>query len=295
MRSSSLVEFELETRCEAWGAGQHGDRVPTLSRRGARKRKRLDTLEKLVETQVIPRLLLAHHVALETLPVADETASFAGRVGELAELVIRADAKATFAFVSDLREQGVALEVLFQDLLAPTARRLGELWDEDINDFSDVTRGMSQLQLIVSTFGDDLRHEVRAPSVNRRALLMPLPGEQHTFGISLVAEHFRRDGWRVWAGPPQAHKEMLDVVAGHWFDVVGLSVSKLSDPPALMRVASELRRTSLNPEVAVLVGGKIFSERPELVTAVGADGTGLDGRQALSHVRTLLGPREQNA
>ena len=43
-----------------------------------------------------------------------------------------------------------------------------------------------------------------ASDARRRArsaiLLMPLPGEQHTFGLSMLADFFRRAGWNVWSG-----------------------------------------------------------------------------------------------
>lgn len=291
MRNNTRIEFELGARCEAWGAGGDVDPQVTPPRRVKKASLRpLNVLEQLVETQVIPRLLLAHHIAASPPAVADDTASrLAGRVGELSELVIAADAQAALAFVSALRDEGLSLETLFQDLLAPTARRLGELWNEDINDFMDVTRGMAQLQLIVNTFGNDLRNEVRAPSVDRRALLMPLYGEQHSFGISLIAEHFRRDGWRVWGGPSQTPDEIRELASEQWFEVIGLSSSNLPDPCHLTETIANLRRRSINRQVTILVGGKVFAERPELVRTVGADATGLDGRQALSHIQELLG------
>jgi methanogenic corrinoid protein MtbC1 len=290
VRNNTRIQFDLESRCEAWGSGGYvdADALPPR-RRAKRAREPLDVLDKLVETQVIPRLLLAHHVAGPIAPAEESASTLARRVGELSELVIAADGSASVAFVSQLREQGLSIEALFQDLLAPTARRLGELWTEDINDFMDVTRGMSQLQLIVHAFGEDLRNEVRAPTADRRALLMPLLGEQHTFGISLVAEHFRREGWRVWGGPPQSHKEMTELASGQWFDVIGLSTSELADPAELAKDITKLRRKSLNPDTTVFVGGKIFSDRPELVTSVGADATALDGRQAVAILRTSLG------
>jgi hypothetical protein len=37
-----------------------------------------------------------------------------------------------------------------------------------------------------------------------------------------------------------------------------------------------------------MVGGQLFSERPELVTHVGADGTANDGRQVVTQANNLL-------
>ena len=41
------------------------------------------------------------------------------------------------------------LELLFLRLLAPAARRLGELWEGDLCTFTDVTIGLSHLQQVL--------------------------------------------------------------------------------------------------------------------------------------------------
>jgi hypothetical protein len=189
-------------------------------------------LEKLIENAVVPRLLLGSRTAFH--PVVSDAPSSTPvtveNVGELAELVTKPDAAASIAYFEVLRAGGASVEMLFQDLLVPVARRLGELWDEDINDFMDVTRGASHLQQIVREYGDAFHSEARQPVSNRRMLLMTMPGEQHTLGISMVGEHFRRAGWHVWGGPPRTIDDILELVDAQWFDVIGLSLSRVPDP-----------------------------------------------------------------
>ena len=283
MRNNTSFDFDLDDRCDAWGAANREAESPVSSRTGSR-RLRHRALEKLVETSVIPRLLLAHHIATPLLPPArPDGPELESRVGELSEVVVQGDCDTVLAYISDLR-RSAPLEVIFQDVLAPTARRLGELWNEDINDILDVTRGMALLQLIVHSFGADLSRETGEPSPDRRVLLVPIAGEQHTFGISLVSEHFRHQGWRVWSGPVQTQNETLGLVGKQWFDAVGLSASRLADPAALSDLIRELRRTSVNQRLIILVGGHAFDCSPGLVSAVGADGTGRDGREALVQI-----------
>jgi methanogenic corrinoid protein MtbC1 len=50
----------------------------------------------------------------------------------------------------------------------------------------------------------------------------------------------------------------------------------------------EVRELSRNPRVAVLVGGLIFAGHPERVKFVGADASGLDGKQAPAHAERLI-------
>lgn len=282
-----LADVEQAARCEDWTPPEQFETYPQFA--GAAKQfseQRQSVLESIVENQIIPRLLLANAPS----PALDATAAkLSARVGEFAELVIRRDAAASLAYFATLRTEGASIEALFQDLLAPAARRLGELWDEDINDFMDVTRGVMHLQLIVHEFSHDLKQEGRRSGPHRRALLMPVPGEQHTFGVSLVGEHFRREGWRVWGGPPKSIDEIVELVDGQWFDVVGLSASRLPDPSRIASQIRAIRQASHNPEVKVLVGGHVFAQDTSLVAAVGADATAIDGRHAVLQVVKLIG------
>lgn len=209
-------------------------------------------------------------------------------VGELAELVIRQGAVSSIAYFEGLRSAGTSVEVLFQDLLAPVSRRLGELWEEDINDVIDVTRGVSHLHQIVRQFSDEFQQEVCQPVSNRPVLLLTMPGDEHMLGIAIVGEHFRRAGWHVWGGPPRTIDDILELVAGRWFDAIGLSLSLIFDPESVAADIAKIRRASMNKNVIVQIGGRPFVENPSLVAAVGADATALDGRQAVLQVTSMI-------
>lgn len=255
---------------------------------------RQQLLANIIENDVIPRLLLANRNELAIAPPATclTAAKLRERVDEFSELVINSDAKASIAYFEALQQQGASIESMFQDLLAPTARRLGELWDEDINDFLDVTRGIGHLQQIVRTFSDEFSNEIRRPLASKRALLMPLPDEQHTFGISLLREHFLREGWRVWSGPPQSMDDIVKLVKGQYFEIVGLSASALKNAGQLAEHIRLIRKASINRDLHIFVGGYAFNDKPDLVASVGADATAADGREALLHVKTLIEVRK---
>ena len=248
----------------------------------------------VIEKEVIPRLLLANSPELAILPpvTGPTAAKFAERVGELSEIVVNGDTKASIAYVEALRQEGVSIEGIFQDLLAPTARRLGELWDEDINNFLDVTIGIGHLQHIVRAFGSEFGDEISKPVTCKRALLMTLPGEQHTFGISLLREHFLREGWRAWYGPSHSFDDIVELVGSQWFDMVGLSASVVDRPEILAGKIREIRVASINKGIRIMAGGYAFNAMPDLVQEVGADATAFDGLQALLQVtRGISGPK----
>jgi MerR family transcriptional regulator, light-induced transcriptional regulator len=290
VRNQPLPSIDRNVSCEDWQPPAELQYAPPSANKAFAKQQLL--LEKIITDKVVPRLLLANaQVHAKPAKVSDATAARINEsIGEFAELVIKRDASASIAYFEALQAQGATVEALFQDLLAPVARRLGVLWDEDINDFMDVTRGVAHLQQIVHAFSGELIEEGRRPLTNRRALLMPLPGEQHSFGVSLIGEHFRREGWRVWGGPPSTIGDIVELVDGQWFDMVGLSISALPDPEAVASSIRMIRKASHNKDLKVLVGGLVFASEPALISAVGADATAADGREALLQVTAMIGP-----
>ena len=73
--------------------------------------------------------------------------------------------------------------------------------------------------------------------------------------------------------------------------MIGVSLGCETLLPTLTRLVTELRRTSRNPSVRVMVGGPIFMNHPEYSALVGADATAGDARLAITIAESLLDPR----
>jgi methanogenic corrinoid protein MtbC1 len=109
---------------------------------------------------------------------------------------------------------------------------------------------------------------------------MPMPGEQHSFGLIMVAEFFRRAGWDVWDLHPSSLDDVLTTVRRQCFSIVGVSLScetRLGELPGLI---SAIRLHSRNQSVGIMVGGQPFIAHPERVLRIGADCTAVDGGSA---------------
>jgi methanogenic corrinoid protein MtbC1 len=74
---------------------------------------------------------------------------------------------------------------------------------------------------------------------------------------------------------------MIDTVRRHWFDVFGMSASRDTHVDQIASDIKAVRGASRNPDIFVLVGGRLFDERPELVSAVDANATAGSGGEAL--------------
>ncbi|MEI7444582.1 MAG: cobalamin B12-binding domain-containing protein [Burkholderiales bacterium] len=254
-------------------------------------------LERTIEAEIIPRLMLAHrHAGVATADMLDAGTDAIGRddVSAFTELVLRDDVTACEGFVGALRERGVALGEVYLDLVAASARRLGVMWENDECDFAQVTLSLWRLQNLVFDLSPQLPAAWSArPEAPRRALLAAAPGSQHTLGLLMVAEFFRRAGWDVWSDPCASEGDLAALVRSEWFDLVGLSVGTDGHVQPLRSVILALRRASRNPRIGVMVGGPVLGDRPQVVAEVGADFTATDARQAVDRADAFVGSHRQ--
>jgi MerR family transcriptional regulator, light-induced transcriptional regulator len=240
-----------------------------------------EKLGNIIAGEIVPRLMLLHKTQAYTRANDDgvRAEDLSGQIADFAELVVRHDIDVVEAYVRSLLQRGLDLETLLLHLLAPAARRLGHLWDADEITFVDVTVGTSRLQQLLHTFTLALREAEEAPE--RRVLFLPAPGEQHTFGLTMVMEFFRREGWQVDGGMPMEPGEVESCVAEQNFGLIGFSLSCDRFINPLCATIQSVRRLSKNPSLLVMVGGRVFSQDASLRPWVGADLVATDAHEAL--------------
>ena len=248
-------------------------------------------LSKAVEYEIIPRLMLAHRVPEEcaSSPIATNPRVTPEDVAVFAELVLHEDDRAVRDCVITLRDRGVPTEAIFLELLSPVARHLGEMWERDLCSFSEVTVGLGRLQKVLrensstaSQFGLSAQNEKR-----QRILLMPCPGEQHTFGLSIVAELFHRAGWDV-VTCFLATDSAATMVQNDWYDVVGFSLGSEAGVPRLRAAMELVRQVSQNPRLPIIAGGPIFQLHPEFGEQIQADAIITNGAHAPTQAEKLV-------
>jgi methanogenic corrinoid protein MtbC1 len=246
-------------------------------------KQRLARLARAIETDVIPRLVLAHRPqsgqpgqAAMVLAVGVSEVE----VNDFVAHIVSDDEAAIADSLAHLRGRGLAVETLYLELLGPSARQLGLMWEEDLCDFSTVTVALGRLQRLMREWSPAFGEEVDHPPHGRRALFVQPRDEQHSFGLSMVAEFFRRDGWDVLGGVGGAVTDPSAKVRDEWVDIIGFSVGSDSRIAWLKETICAARATARNPDLVVLVGGPPFMLRPQLAQEVGADGTARDGREA---------------
>ena len=244
-------------------------------------------LRQTIEQRILPHLLGLHP--------PDHDAAVArtpGGIAALAQHAASGHPEPMFARVAALLHAGMTPETLCLDVLAPAARHLGELWMLDECDFIDVTIGVARLQqalhLLSPMAGAAARRRGRQPSI----LMVPVPGEQHSFGLNMAADFFRRAGWNVASGMSPRLDGLQALVRARHFDVVGFSASCDRHAEMLARGLHGVRQASINTRVVTMVGGPLCGSHPGLVTQLGADAVVTDGSKAPALAALLLRDQE---
>jgi methanogenic corrinoid protein MtbC1 len=117
---------------------------------------------------------------------------------------------------------------------------------------------------------------------------LPAPGEQHSFGVCMVADTFREGGWCVRSGPSATRAQLLRLVRDEWFDVVGLSISADRALKGLASCIRALRAASCNPDLYVMLGGRAITAHAERALFLGADAMANDAASALAGAKIYV-------
>ena len=232
-----------------------------------------DSLRHLIQSQVIPRLLQAHpHAAaanaqkfnLCDVPAATDVATLAG-------LCLSKEPEDILTFVDGLRFSGVNSDSIFLELIAPAARHLGAMWEQERADFTEVTIGLLRLQQVTHRIGDGYRSGLQNAGRSKRIMLACVPGSQHMLGLALASEFFRKSGWQVVVQIANTSSELYAAAESEWFDLIGLSVSLNRQFNGLLELVTTLKQTSRHPNIPILFGGPAFVANGVSAQSLGAD------------------------
>lgn len=259
-------------------------------------------LSLLIQNLVIPKLIAErnrpgnydrdnfdpHARITENQPPPKVRAITAEDVETFVRMSVTSEARSLLEFVDQCIVDGCAFDSIYVDLLAPTARRLGEYWDSDRYDFVDVTMGLWRIQEILR----ELTLRVPPPAVvgfgQRSALFSTMPGEQHSLGTLMIAECFYRAGWDADILIEPTQSELIGKFANRHFDLIGLTVSCDYPNGELKNLVSAIRSVSSNSGVCIMVGGRLINDNPYLVEECGADATAEDAPGAVKLAEQLV-------
>ncbi len=247
-------------------------------------------LEQIIRRDVLPTLRRRHLPGQAGMPNPAQAAA--------AERVVQVLLAPSYSIPEEI-ERIVAIArpfgwtaVACADLFQASARLLGDRLTADSCSELDVTLALGTLQAALYTMHDvpatGLAGQGKPPSV----LVAPLPGETHHLGAALDREVLWLIGLAVDCEHPNGTGELEQMLAGQWFDVLDLGLSCVIRRehwlPRLTQTIAQARAASCNPQLAVMVAGRLFSEDAEAWQAVGADAGAVSAADLRSTVDAAL-------
>jgi MerR family transcriptional regulator, light-induced transcriptional regulator len=251
--------------------------------------KIMELLATVVEGEIIPRLMLVHKsFERDGVGVRSDADITEDAIEKFAQLTIDGEVDDLENYIVGLTRQGIAEEAIYMELMAPTARKLGSFWEQDLCSFTDVTVGLGRLQTILYRISARHRSTYEAQDVQLRGLFVTPAGAHHSFGIRMVEDLFRRAGWRSMCEPNIALQDLTELVKTEYFDLVGIGVSIQDQVEVCHKMIAEIRGSSLNRGVKIMVGGSLLADREELRQEFSAELCAVDAREAVAIAHSLV-------
>lgn len=239
--------------------GQHG----TAGERGAD------------ELSALARSVVARLVERGSRPVRSVDPAL---VQAMVQAVLVADPAAFLALGPELRRSRISEADLADAYFPAVARQLGCDWVDDRSSFTAVSIGMARLQSLLHRI-DRTR---AAPALwDGATVLAILPeGEQHSFGVQVLAHQLRRQGVSVHLQIAARPDDLRVLVRERHYDCAMVSLGCRETLPIGAKLVKALKEGSQG-RLFVAVGGSLLERLDAVEVATGADLASNDGMQAL--------------
>lgn len=224
--------------------------------------------------------------------IEDDTAN--GRLAlQYLEQILEGSRSQATELVLGAAEHGASLRDLFEGVLMPVQREIGNQWHRGDLSIAEEHFCTSTTQHTIAALIErsaDQRGQ-REPGTERGVIATAAcSGNMHDMPLRILAGVFEESGWRVvQLGSDVPPTEIGRAAVAFSVDLVLLSATLGLHLTPLKNAIHELRRQS--PETSILVGGQIFSAIPSLWEKVGADAMAQSTRDALVQADKLVSGR----
>ncbi|PLL10624.1 cobalamin-binding protein [Tabrizicola sp. TH137] len=218
--------------------------------------------------------------------VAPDDLAPASRIAAFCDALVQPTPSAALSFILDRQAEGADRHVLLYGYLAGAARMLGARWDADENSFYDVIHGTGHLYALMRALWPDREREGGSAFNRRNALFALVPGETHSFGVTVAAETFREAGWRIDLQIGLDQEALVQHVRLTEPAIIGLSLSTQDRLAALIRLVVALRL--VRPQAIIGVAPAIDMSGDVLHRVVDIDAVFRDARAAVRDLDWML-------
>ncbi|AWW49239.1 B12-binding domain-containing protein [Polynucleobacter paneuropaeus] len=251
-------------------------------------------LNKTIESEIIPRLLMGHKLFSADDQNGEEASEIEVKQTEIVDFcqtLLDGPVEDCFSYIERMQRSGHSLISLYVNLIPASTRRLQELWENDENSFTEVTLALGRAQNLIHQLSPIFVNQSNFSEFQGNALLVNVPGSQHTLGILMLGEFFKLAGWNTTVEIEISSDELKDRIRLQACDLVAISVSTEAQWDTMESLLKEIKRVSKNKGVLTMVGGPLFDFKPELVSSCSADVCALTAEEAIKRVSDLLSQR----
>ncbi|SMY08369.1 cobalamin B12-binding domain-containing protein [Flavimaricola marinus] len=167
-------------------------------------------------------------------------------------------------------KSGVPIEAIYLHTLAGSARLMGQMWEDDTLSFLDMTVATGRIYSAMRALRLQSPALRREPLPDQHALLIAVPGETHTLGVTMAADILRSKSWQITLRTGLEHDDLIDSLADEQHAIIGVSAAQARSLGALTRLIVALRITQ--PFAKIFVAGKVVAEVDFLQDLLAVDG-----------------------
>ncbi len=212
------------------------------------------------------------------------------------ELFVRALLASNRLLAQEILSNSAAnAQSLFQSLsriVAPAMYEIGRLWQRGHISITEehLATGIANLA-IRSAY-----HKLQKPAhTKKKVILACTEANQHSMGVEMVSWVFEMAGWEtIFLGANAPSDALLNMIDRQQPDGIGLSVSTAPQLRAALRICEEVHADFHTRTPAILIGGYLFHEVPELQRLPRADAVLKDVSQLSLMIGAHTGKRHSS-
>jgi len=202
------------------------------------------------------------------------------------------DRRAAFTVLDAALDKGASLEGLYLDIVQPTMREIGRLWQEN-----ELTVAEEHLATAITESAMNrifervfVWRDQRTPTL----IAACASEERHQLGLRMLCDLLEMEGWETtYLGASVPIESLVDLVKARQPAVVAISATIAPHLPRVRDAIAAIRAAPLAHQPVIVVGGRAFHGDPGLAKRIGADFTARDAADAVLELdeRVRPGPR----
>jgi MerR family transcriptional regulator, light-induced transcriptional regulator len=193
----------------------------------------------------------------------------------------KGDRRAAFRTIDEAIIAGGAAGEIYMDVIQPSLRRIGDLWQHNALTVAEEHLATSIAQDAMSRIYQRAHialEEERAPKL----IAACADEEQHQVGLRMLCDLLEMDGWdTLYLGASVPIDSLVRLVEMQLPDAVALSASIAPHILRVREAIDTIRSANLPKQPVIAVGGNAFLLDPSLAAQIGADITASDAVEAV--------------